>query len=431
LSHRIKITEYGPGVTAVAQPADGKYTTFTSASFTLPSGGYSLTFQGLNPNGGDNTALVDSVALNTTLVANGSFESPSVTDYQTNPTGTAWSYTGSAGVAANGGTYTSGSPGAPAGTQVAFVRNDGLLTQLWSASAGTYTLSFKAAQHDSGNDSYQQLRVNLRPSGTVISAKTLLWCGNQICEERDSTGANVKKRFFAEGEQRIGGSDAGVYYYSYDHLGSIREVTNSSGSLQAQYDYDAWGNSVVVSGKMTVDFGYTGDYFHQPSGLNLTMYREYTPPMGRWLSRDPLANAEEREGPNLYAYVNNDPLNKIDPLGRDGFWVYGNWCGPNWTGGHWETYTPRHPVGYYLPAGDGLDAACQRHDICYYKCRKKFPCNATARQNCFRDCDRVLSSRAVAAIGALGLRGQLIAEYMASSNPDPEPNDPSCDCPTR
>jgi hypothetical protein len=120
-----------------------------------------------------------------------------------------------------------------------------LLTQLWSASAGTYTLSFKAAQHDSGNDSYQQLRVNLRPSGTVISAKTLLWCGNQICEERDSTGANVKKRFFAEGEQRIGGSDAGVYYYSYDHLGSIREVTNSSGSLQAQYDYDAWGNAAI------------------------------------------------------------------------------------------------------------------------------------------------------------------------------------------
>jgi len=41
----------------------------------------------------------------------------------------------------------------------------------------------------------------------------------------------VTKRFFAEGEKRIGGSDAGNYFYSRDHLGSIREVTDSTGAL--------------------------------------------------------------------------------------------------------------------------------------------------------------------------------------------------------
>ena len=34
-----------------------------------------------------------------------------------------------------------------------------------------------------------------------------------------------------------------------------------------------------------------------------------------WLSRDPLKNAEMREGPNLYEYVKNDPTRFIDPLG--------------------------------------------------------------------------------------------------------------------
>jgi hypothetical protein len=41
----------------------------------------------------------------------------------------------------------------------------------------------------------------------------------------------------------------------------------------------------------------------------------YDPTIGRWLSRDPLNNAELRQGANLYSYVRNDPLAKFDPLG--------------------------------------------------------------------------------------------------------------------
>src|SRR5207253_10304677 len=138
---------------------------------------------------------------------------------------------------------------------------------------------------------------------------TFVWSGNTLAEERDYTGANVTKRFFAEGEQRIGGGDAGSYYYTRDHLGSVREVTGTTGTLQGQYDYDAWGNSVVIKGKMQVDFGYTGHYFHQPSGLNLALYRGYHPTLGRWMNRDPIA---ERGGINLYGYVGNDPVEFTD-----------------------------------------------------------------------------------------------------------------------
>jgi uncharacterized protein RhaS with RHS repeats len=36
---------------------------------------------------------------------------------------------------------------------------------------------------------------------------------------------------------------------------------------------------------------------------------------GRWLNRDPLKNAELRQGANLYEYVGNNPVGRTDPSG--------------------------------------------------------------------------------------------------------------------
>ena len=59
-------------------------------------------------------------------------------------------------------------------------------------------------------------------------------------------------------------------------------------------------------------FGYAGMFRHEPTGLNLTLYRAYNPLTGRWLSRDPIG---ENGGLNVYGYVGNDPLGSVDPLG--------------------------------------------------------------------------------------------------------------------
>jgi RHS repeat-associated protein len=313
LGRRVRITEYGPGVTATIQPKDSDWTTFDTAPFTLPAGSYTLTFEGLISNGDDLT-IIDSVTLNNVLVENGDFESPDVSlspgGYEYAPSQATWEFISNTGIASHGSDLTSRNPNPPDGRQAGFIQGIGRIFQTRSVSAGTYTLSFQAAQ-GGNNTGNQQVRVTLRPSGAASQVKTFVWCGTQICEERDGSGATVTKRFFAEGEQRIGGSDAGSYYYSRDHLGSIREVTDAAGELRARYDYDAYGNAVVADGK-NVDFGYAGHYFHAPSGLNLTLYRAYNPALGRWLSRDPIG---ERGGLNLYAYVQNNPMNKVDPLG--------------------------------------------------------------------------------------------------------------------
>ena len=47
----------------------------------------------------------------------------------------------------------------------------------------------------------------------------------------------------------------------------------------------------------------------------MAVYRAYDPDLGRWLSRDPQENAEIGQGVNLFAYVNNSPVNLTDLFG--------------------------------------------------------------------------------------------------------------------
>jgi len=53
-------------------------------------------------------------------------------------------------------------------------------------------------------------------------------------------------------------------------------------------------------------------FIHQLTAFYLAPYRAYDPGTGRWLSRDPLGFVD---GPNLYAYVLNNPVNLVDHTG--------------------------------------------------------------------------------------------------------------------
>ncbi len=143
--------------------------------------------------------------------------------------------------------------------------------------------------------------------GTTTSTKQFVWCGNKMCEARDGSGA-VTAQYFDRG-QTIGGAN---YYYTKDHLGSVREMSNSSGAIVWQQSFDPYGNQTTLVSTVPADLGYTGDYVHQRSGLNLTWMRFYSSSLGRWLNRDPIGEAGSR---NLFGYVSNNPISFVDPLG--------------------------------------------------------------------------------------------------------------------
>jgi RHS repeat-associated protein len=144
-------------------------------------------------------------------------------------------------------------------------------------------------------------------SGTVTSTKQFVWCGDERCEARNA-GGSITAQYFRYG-QTISSTN---YFYSKDHLGSLSEMTDSSGNVQASYQYDSYGRAKQLQGSLASDFQYAGYYFHAPSGLNLNTYRAYSPIFGRWISRDPIG---EVAGTDLYTYVGSTPIDSMDPSG--------------------------------------------------------------------------------------------------------------------
>ena len=101
------------------------------------------------------------------------FESPSLGtgNFQYDPTGTPWSYSGSAGVTSNGTGFSAGNPPAPQGVQVAFIQAGGAFSQVVNGmTAGSYVLSFDAAQRGNYGTSREDFEVLV--DGTVVGTFT-------------------------------------------------------------------------------------------------------------------------------------------------------------------------------------------------------------------------------------------------------------------
>ena len=86
----------------------------------------------MNPQGGNNTALIDVVALAAANdeISDGGFETPvlAANTYQIAPSGSPWQFSGLAGISTNGSGLTSGNANAPQGTQVGFIMNNGSMS---------------------------------------------------------------------------------------------------------------------------------------------------------------------------------------------------------------------------------------------------------------------------------------------------------------
>jgi RHS repeat-associated protein len=105
-----------------------------------------------------------------------------------------------------------------------------------------------------------------------------------------------------------------TFYAHNDQLGTTLKLTDRSGRLVWSAQHDAFGRASLSAGN-TVTFNprLPGQYFDAETGLHYNFRRLYDPDTGRYLTEDPIGL---EGGINLYAYVNGDPVNNIDPTGE-------------------------------------------------------------------------------------------------------------------
>jgi RHS repeat-associated protein len=156
----------------------------------------------------------------------------------------------------------------------------------------------------------------------------------QVLCETDNSG--TIQATYNYGNDLISMNRSGVnYYYNYDGLGSARQLTNSTGNVTHFYTYDGFGNFIVQMSSSNNPYCFTGEQqFGEADELVFLRARYYKPSIGRFLQADPFGMSpmfgispdgkkiiffnplsRYKDGPNLYIYVKNNPLNFTDPSG--------------------------------------------------------------------------------------------------------------------
>jgi len=90
--------------------------------------------------------------------------------------------------------------------------------------------------------------------------------------------------------------------------------TPGAGAATAACEYDPFGNALGATGHAASrnPFRFSTTFQDPVTRHSYYGYRFYDPANGRWLNRDPIAEAG---GLNLYGFVGNDPVNAVDVLG--------------------------------------------------------------------------------------------------------------------
>jgi RHS repeat-associated protein len=109
-------------------------------------------------------------------------------------------------------------------------------------------------------------------------------------------------------------------FYGYDGGGNVRQLTNSAGVVTDAYEYDAFGNSFAKTGSTPNNYLYRGEQYDPDLGLYYLRARYYNAATGRFTSRDPEdGKAADPKTLHKYLYAGGDPINAVDPTGRDLF----------------------------------------------------------------------------------------------------------------
>ena len=139
--------------------------------------------------------------------------------------------------------------------------------------------------------------------------------GKDILLEFDGTNTQIARYTHGPGidESLIMARGGQSLFYQTDGLGSIIDLTDINGAVAKSYVYNSFGNIEQQIGNVVNPYTYTGREIDTESGLYYYRARYYDSIMGRFINEDPIGFAAGDN--NFYRYVQNNPVNFVDPEG--------------------------------------------------------------------------------------------------------------------
>jgi RHS repeat-associated protein len=191
---------------------------------------------------------------------------------------------------------------------------DGFYNYTWDGEGNLATLNSNGETYDALNRRVEQY------NGSAYTEIVYGPAGNKMAL---MSGQTVTKVFapLSAGATAVYTSSGLSYYRHPDWLGSSRVASTTSRTLYYDGAYAPFGENYAETG--TTDRNFTGQNQDLTPGSTGLLYdfphREQHSTEGRWISPDPAGiNAAAPTNPqswNRYAYVLNNPLNAVDPLG--------------------------------------------------------------------------------------------------------------------
>jgi RHS repeat-associated protein len=193
-------------------------------------------------------------------------------------------------------------------------------------SASSKGMSTNAVFYYDGRNRCVKRTLTMEGIIQLSPTKAFYYDGWSLLEERDDA-YNVLARYYhgaTVDELLARATPTGTVYYHQDALGSTVALTDGTGNVVESYRYDVYGCATVYDSSFNPQpssllgnrFLFTGrEYLAE---LNLYDYRNriYSPVLGRFLQPDPIRF--EAEDVNLYRYVENNPVVRLDSDGRRG-----------------------------------------------------------------------------------------------------------------
>ena len=114
------------------------------------------------------------------------------------------------------------------------------------------------------------------------------------------------------------------YFYITNQMGDVIGITDTQGNALVQYEYDEWGKIGSITTTNNTDeentlaninpLRYRGYYYDNETGYYYLQSRYYDANLCRFINADDYNYLDKDivDGLNLFAYCNNDSVNRFD-----------------------------------------------------------------------------------------------------------------------